>query len=286
MGNMSETKETESGIYDKWMKLKDDLKSMGRVAVAFSSGVDSTFLLKTAQDVLGDHVIAVTVKPYSFPTRELEEAKAFCEEWGIRHIIYEINELEIDGFRENPPERCYLCKRELFAKMLKIAEEHNISYVVEGSNVDDEGDYRPGMRAVSELGIVSPLRKAGLYKEEIRTLSKEMGLPVWDKPSFACLASRFAYGECITKEKLEKVERAEQLLMDKGFRQMRVRVHGSMARIEVLPGEFGKLMERGTREEIVSKLRSYGFSYISMDLEGYRTGSMNEGAFDARMKQK
>lgn len=271
------TNETGTGIYDKERKLKDALKAMGRVAVAFSGGVDSAYLLRTAKDVLGGHAIAVTAKPYSFPERELEETKAFCRKWGIRHVVYEVNELEIDGFSRNTPERCYLCKRELFGRMIQIAEENVCPYVVEGSNIDDEGDYRPGMRAVSELGIESPLREAGLCKEDIRFLSKKMGLSVWDKPSFACLASRFAYGECITREKLDMVERAEQLLLEKGLRQMRVRIHGMMARIEVLPEEFGKLLEPAVREEIVTMFRAYGFSYTSMDLEGYRTGSMNEG---------
>ena len=273
---MPEMSDTERDIQEKLIKLKTYLQSLGRVAVAFSSGVDSTFLLKVAQDVLGEQVIAVTANPYSFPSRELEETKAFCRERGIRHFIVELNELEIPGFSQNPPNRCYLCKKEIFGKMKNIARDENIPHVVEGSNMDDNGDYRPGTMAVSELGIESPLREAGLYKEEIRSLSKEMGLPTWDKPSFACLSSRFPYGESITEEKLAMVEQAEQLLFDKGFRQARVRIHDRMARIEVLPQELGRLIEGDIREEIVSVLKSYGFAYISMDLEGYRTGSMNE----------
>ena len=264
-------------VQEKLAQLKDYLKELGSVAVAFSRGVDSTFLLKVAYDTLGEeNVIAVTARSCSFPKRELEEAKTFCEKEGIRHFICDSEELEIDGFSDNPPNRCYLCKKELFEKIINIAKEENMNYIAEGSNMDDNGDYRPGLIAVSELNVKSPLRKVELYKEEIRELSKEMGLPTWEKQSFACLSSRFAYGEKITEEKLMMVDRAEQLLLDKGFHQIRVRIHDKMARIEIMPEEFEKLIEKEMREEIVAKLKSYGFTYISMDLSGYRTGSMNE----------
>ncbi|MCH5251945.1 MAG: ATP-dependent sacrificial sulfur transferase LarE [Lachnospiraceae bacterium] len=265
-----------AGVQEKLVRLKDYLKELGSVAIAFSSGVDSTFLLKVAHDTLGDNVIAVTARSCSFPQRELEEAKAFCEKEKIRHFICESEELKIDGFRDNPPNRCYLCKRELFEKIKKIAKEQNVNYIAEGSNMDDNGDYRPGLIAVAELKVTSPLRKVELYKEEIRELSKELGLSTWEKQSFACLSSRFAYGERITEEKLTMVDRAEQLLLDKGFHQIRVRIHDKMARIEVMPEEFEKLMEEETREEIVSKFKAFGFTYVSMDLSGYRMGSMNE----------
>lgn len=261
-------------LQGKYQKLQDYLASLGSVAVAFSSGVDSTFLLKVAQNVLGDRVIAVTAASCSFPERELKEAKAFCEENGIRHLVCHSEELDIEGFRQNPKNRCYLCKHELFEKILKIARENNIAAVAEGSNMDDNGDYRPGLIAIKELNVKSPLREAKLTKAEIRELSKELGLPTWDKQSFACLSSRFVYGETIDKEKLEMVEKAEQLLLDHGFHQLRVRIHGKLARIEVMPEEFEKLL--AVREDVTAKFKSYGFTYVTMDLLGYRMGSMNE----------
>jgi len=266
----------EIAINLKYEKLKDYLQELGSLAIAFSGGVDSTFLLKTAHDVLGDNVIAVTASSCSFPKRELDEAAAFCKKEGITHIIFNSEELEIEGFSKNPANRCYLCKKELFTKMLAISKERKILHVAEGSNKDDEGDYRPGLTAVAELGIKSPLRYVELNKQEIRRLSKEINLPTWNKQSFACLSSRFPYGEEINKERLGIIDKAEQFLLDLGFHHVRVRYHGNIARIETDAEGFALMQSPDRREKIHSELKKMGFTYIALDLLGYRTGSMNE----------
>lgn len=268
--------EVTSEQLQKLENLKQYLKKMESVTVAYSSGVDSTFLLKVAKEVLGDKVLAVTAKSCVFPPREYQETVEFCKAEGVRHIVCEQDELAIEGFADNPPNRCYICKKALFAEFVRVSKEQGMNYVAEGSNMDDLGDYRPGLMAVAELGIKSPLRECELYKADIRALSHYLGLPTWEKPSYACLASRFVYGERITEEKLRMIDRAEQLLLDMGFSQMRVRIHGDMARIEVLPQELDKVMRQEIRESIVARFKEYGFSYVTLDMQGYRTGSMNE----------
>ena len=273
----------------KLFRLRESLRSLGSAAVAFSSGVDSTFLLRVAHEELGDRVVAVTVRSHTFPKRELDEAAEFCRTEGVRHEIIDSDELSIPEFAENPPDRCYHCKKTIFGEIAAIARAYGLNAVLEGSNLDDDGDYRPGRRAIKELGVVSPLHDAGLTKAEIRMLSRKMGLPTAEKPSFACLASRFPYGERITAAGLERVERAEQWLMDldlgragarpsRGLTQLRVRSHGDMARIEVPPGDIPRLAARAG--EIAATLKSFGFAYVTLDLNGYRTGSMNEVLFE------
>lgn len=263
-------------LHEKKQKLETYLAELGSAAVAFSSGVDSTFLLKTAHDVLGNKAVAVTVKSCFIPERELREARSFCEKEGIRLVVIEADVLSIEGVSQNPKNRCYLCKRGIFSEIGRAARKMGLGFVVEGSNMDDKSDYRPGMQAIAELGVKSPLQAAGLTKQEIRELSCEMGLPTWDKPSFACLASRFVYGEAITEERLSMVDRAEALLLEAGFSQFRVRIHGTIARIELLPADFEKLLSEDTRIRVYNSFKSFGFTYVTMDLAGYRTGSMNE----------
>jgi uncharacterized protein len=261
---------------DKLDKLKFSLKALDSLIIAFSGGVDSTFLVKAAHDVLGDRVLAVTARSSTYPEREFNEAVKFASDYGIPHRVILSEELEVEGFSDNPLNRCYLCKQELFQKIKQLAVKEGFKNVAEGSNHDDLGDYRPGLQAIAELGIISPLRDAGLTKDEIRLLSKEMGLKTWDKPSFACLSSRFPYGEKITTEKLQMVDKAEQYLLDLGFRQVRVRHHGEMARIEVSTGERSKFFDAELMDKVYEEFKKIGFAYTALDLKGYRTGSMNE----------
>ena len=262
--------------HEKLDTLKAALAATGGIAVAFSGGVDSTFLLAAAREALGDRVLALTARAPFIAPRESAEALDFCAERGIRQLFVDEDMAAIPHFAENPPDRCYHCKKALFTALGAMAAAEGITALAEGSNVDDQGDYRPGLRALAELGVLSPLKAAGLTKAEIRLLSREMGLATWDKPSFACLASRFPYGETITLEKLRMVDAAEQLLLDRGFPQMRVRLHGTLARIEVLPQDIGRLAAEPMRSEVAAALKEMGFSYVTLDLAGFRSGSMNE----------
>ena len=262
-------------MHIKYEKLKELLSSAGNVAVAFSAGVDSTFLLKTAHDVLGENALAVTVEHIAFPHREMSETVDFCNAENIEQIKISFDVMSVEGFSVNPPDRCYICKRALFSKIIETAKERGFLNVAEGSNLDDDKDYRPGMRAIRELGVISPLKESGLTKQDIRNLSHELGLLTWDKPSYACLATRIPYGEEITREKLSMIERSEQLLYDLGFRQSRVRHHGDTARIEIEDSDFERIIKKENRVVLSKKFKEFGFSYVALDLEGYRSGSLN-----------
>jgi uncharacterized protein len=263
-------------LADKNERLRALLKDMKRVLVAFSGGVDSTFLLKVAHDVLGGDLLAVIATSETYPETEIKEAVFLAESLNVPYRVIQSCEMENPDFVSNPPDRCYHCKMELFSRLRAIADEEDIPYVLDGANFEDTGDYRPGSKAAEELKVRSPLKEAGFVKDEIRELSRRLGLPTWDKPAMACLSSRFPYYTTINSQALKQIAQAEEFLRSLGFSQLRVRHHESIARIEVPPEDIPGLMDAKTREAIVGKLKELGYTFVTLDLAGYRTGSLNE----------
>lgn len=272
----------EASVEEKLGRLRDTIRSLESVAVAFSGGVDSSLVAKVAAEELGERAALVTARSETYPEFEFGEARRFAERLGARHVVIETQELEIEGFSENPPDRCYHCKRELFGRVRQVADELGLKHVADGANADDTGDFRPGLRAGCEMGVRSPLREAGLTKDDVRAVSKRLGLATWDKPAYACLSSRFPYGETITAEKVTRVGKAEDFLRGLGFAGFRVRSHGDIARIELAPGDIERVVSSDLRERVHARLREQGFAYVTLDLRGYRTGSMNETLSEAQ----
>ncbi len=265
-----------SALSEKYDRLKALLQDLSRVLVAFSGGVDSTFLLKVAFDELGENVLAVIATSETYPEKEIQEATLLAESLKVRYRVIQSCEMENPDFVANPPDRCYHCKMELFSRMQVIADEENIPYVLDGANFEDTGDYRPGSRAAEELKVRSPLKETGFVKDEIRELSRHLGLPTWNKPAMACLSSRFPYYTRIHSEALGQIAQAEEFLRSLGLSQLRVRHHETIARIEVPPEDIARLMDPQLREAIVHRLKQLGYAYVTLDLAGYRTGSLNE----------
>ncbi len=261
---------------EKLSRLKRVVNELESVVVAFSGGVDSTLVAKVCYDVLKDNSMAVTARSETYPDFEFKEAQQIANEIGIKHLVIDTSELAIEGFANNPPERCYFCKTELFGKLKNIAKEQRLLNVADGANIDDTMEFRPGLEASKELDVKSPLKEAGMTKQDIREVSKMLKLSNWDKPAYACMSSRFPYGESITQDKLNMVSEAEKYLRGLGLVQFRVRHHETIARIEVLPGDIHFLTNSSAREGLTGKFKEIGFTYVTLDLEGYRSGSMNE----------
>lgn len=262
--------------HQKLTRLRDLLAQTGGVLIAYSGGVDSTLLLKVAQGVSGERVLAVTAQSQTYPSEEVKSAVEMAQQLGVRHRLTETEELHDPDFAANRPNRCYHCKKELFSRLLEVAREEGLGVVADGANYDDLSEHRPGGQAAKELRVRSPLQEVGLTKQEIRDLSQEMGLPTWNKPSLACLASRIPYGTPITQSDLTQIGAAEQFLHSLGIGQVRVRHHGNLARIEVGPEDLAKFADPNLRQKIVEKLKSLGYTYITLDLQGYRPGAMDE----------
>jgi uncharacterized protein len=276
-GEKESTATLPDALARKYDHLKGILLEMGSVAIGYSGGVDSTLLLKVAVDVLGQRALAMIGRSETYPTREFEEATDLAQTIGARTVVVRTEETDNLKFKENPPDRCYFCKTELFGKLQSIAKREGIAWIADGTITDDIGDFRPGMRAKTEKNVRSPLLEAGFTKADVRELSKHLRLSTWDKPAFACLSSRFPYGTSITRDNLTRVDSAETFLRDRGFRFFRVRFHDERtARIEVGPEEITRLLDAGLRNAMVEHLKGLGFTYITLDLQGYRTGSMNE----------
>ena len=263
-------------LTSKFEKLKNKLAGLDNALIAYSGGVDSTLLLKVAADVLGKKLTAVTAHSEVTPPHDYEEAVIFAESLGVNYIVIKTDELQDANFVSNPPDRCYHCKSMLFKRLSEIAREKKIKWLLDGSNFDDITDYRPGSRAAKEFGVISPLKEAGLTKDEIRALSKEMSLPTWDKAASPCLASRVPYGQVITPEKLSRIGQSEEYLRTFGIKELRVRDHGDVARIEFPVDKMFLFLDETTRDKIIDKLKSFGYKYVALDLQGFRSGSLNE----------
>jgi len=271
-------------VEEKLSKLKEVVSKLESVVVAFSGGVDSTLVAKVCYDTLKDNSMAVTARSETYPDFEFKESQKLASEIGIKHLVVDTSELAIEGFASNPPERCYFCKTELFGKLKEIAKEHGFLNVADGANLDDTQEFRPGLKASKELDVRSPLKETGLAKEDIREVSKFLNLPNWNKPAYACLSSRFPYGQSITEEKINMVSEAEKYLRDLGLIQFRVRYHETIARIEILPEDIHTLTNSPAREELTAKFKEIGFTYVTLDLAGYRSGSMNEVLSETELK--